>query len=109
MTGVSGKDTGSPAFTIETEIAIVGGGLSGTLAAITLGRAGYDAYDGRFVTSSSSAITGSARKPASCGTERPPCSRIVVAEAMVGAPAWRIGSAASAVVRVRRRRRMAGP
>jgi 2-polyprenyl-6-methoxyphenol hydroxylase-like FAD-dependent oxidoreductase len=42
MTGVSGKDTGSPAFTIETEIAIIGGGLSGTLAAITLGRAGYD-------------------------------------------------------------------
>ena len=42
MNGVNGKDTGAQPFTIETEIAIIGGGLSGTLAAVTLARAGHD-------------------------------------------------------------------
>jgi 2-polyprenyl-6-methoxyphenol hydroxylase-like FAD-dependent oxidoreductase len=35
-------DEAAPRFTIETEIAIVGGGLAGTLAAVTLARAGHD-------------------------------------------------------------------
>jgi 2-polyprenyl-6-methoxyphenol hydroxylase-like FAD-dependent oxidoreductase len=35
-------DEAAPGFTIETEIAVIGGGLSGTLAAVTLARAGYD-------------------------------------------------------------------
>jgi 2-polyprenyl-6-methoxyphenol hydroxylase-like FAD-dependent oxidoreductase len=40
MTG--GTAAEAPRFAIETEIAIIGGGLSGTLAAITLARAGHD-------------------------------------------------------------------
>jgi 2-polyprenyl-6-methoxyphenol hydroxylase-like FAD-dependent oxidoreductase len=40
MTGGTAAD--APRFAIETEIAIIGGGLSGTLAAITLARAGHD-------------------------------------------------------------------
>src|SRR6185295_18986762 len=56
----------------------------------------------------SAAMTGSARKPAICGTARPICSRIAGAAPIVGSPALRIGSAASAVVRVRRRRRIGG-
>jgi len=40
MTG--GSEADASRFAIETEIAIIGGGLSGTLAAITLARAGYD-------------------------------------------------------------------
>ncbi|MDN5926920.1 MAG: FAD-dependent monooxygenase [Hyphomicrobiales bacterium] len=35
-------DEAASRFAIETEIAVIGGGLSGTLAAITLARAGYD-------------------------------------------------------------------
>jgi 2-polyprenyl-6-methoxyphenol hydroxylase-like FAD-dependent oxidoreductase len=41
---MSGRPTDEAAsrFAVETEIAVIGGGLSGTLAAITLARAGYD-------------------------------------------------------------------
>lgn len=42
MTDPRGNDTSAPALAIETEIAIIGGGLSGTLAAVTLARAGHD-------------------------------------------------------------------
>lgn len=42
MTGANGKNTDVSHFVIDTEIAIIGGGLSGTLAAVTLARAGYD-------------------------------------------------------------------
>jgi 2-polyprenyl-6-methoxyphenol hydroxylase-like FAD-dependent oxidoreductase len=35
-------DEAAAGFIVETEIAVIGGGLSGTLAAITLARAGYD-------------------------------------------------------------------
>jgi glycine/D-amino acid oxidase-like deaminating enzyme len=33
-------DEAAPGFMIETEIAVIGGGLSGTLAAVPLARAG---------------------------------------------------------------------
>jgi 2-polyprenyl-6-methoxyphenol hydroxylase-like FAD-dependent oxidoreductase len=42
MSDVIDNGTNAPRFEIVTEIAIVGGGLSGTLAAVTLARAGYD-------------------------------------------------------------------
>lgn len=42
MTGNAANDGDAPRLAIDTEIAVIGGGLSGTAAAITLARAGYD-------------------------------------------------------------------
>jgi 2-polyprenyl-6-methoxyphenol hydroxylase-like FAD-dependent oxidoreductase len=42
MTGGPANQADAPRFTIDTEIAIIGGGLAGTLAAVTLARAGHD-------------------------------------------------------------------